>query len=120
VRQRLLAFEVYALADRPGFARRLACIGVIGLRGRWTHAMVLRDLRAEASAFGPRHPRHDGQPVTRDTMGGLVWAYIAAVRSVAEFGVYERLFAVWHLVHVPLFFMLFMSSVVHVVAVHAY
>jgi hypothetical protein len=119
-RQRLLAFEMHALADRPGFVRRAACVGLLGLRARWIYAMVVRDLRTTASASGPRQSRYDGQPVAPDTTGGLVWAYIAAVRSVAEFGVYERLFAVWHLIHVPLFFMLFASSVVHVVAVHAY
>lgn len=47
-------------------------------------------------------------------------AYIEAVRSAAQFGAYERIFRLWHVLHIPLLYLLFISSVVHVVAVHMY
>jgi hypothetical protein len=50
----------------------------------------------------------------------LVRRYLAAVVSVAQFSVYERVFALWHVAHVPFVYLLVVSSVVHVVAVHAY
>jgi len=43
-----------------------------------------------------------------------------AVRRVAELATYERLFSLWHLLHLPLFFMLLVAGVVHIVAVHVY
>jgi len=46
--------------------------------------------------------------------------YLALIRRVAEFTFYERLFALWHVLHLPLFFMLLMAGVGHVVAVHMY
>ncbi|MGH0028727.1 MAG: hypothetical protein ACQGVC_02980 [Myxococcota bacterium] len=49
-----------------------------------------------------------------------VSAYLASARRVARFGVYERLFALWHAVHLPLCFLLFASAGIHVFAVHSY
>ena len=42
------------------------------------------------------------------------------VRRVAEFHAYDRLFALWHKVHLPFFVMLAVSTTVHVVVVHIY
>jgi hypothetical protein len=41
-------------------------------------------------------------------------------RRIAEFKSYERLFSLWHLLHLPLFFMMLISGIVHVFAVHLY
>lgn len=45
---------------------------------------------------------------------------LVAVRRVAEFEACERLFAAWHILHLPLFVMLVIVGVVHVIAVHVY
>lgn len=42
------------------------------------------------------------------------------VRSVATFVAYERLFALWHKVHLPFFGLLIVTMIVHIVAVHVY
>ena len=39
---------------------------------------------------------------------------------VAQFAFYERLFSLWHVFHLPFFFMLVLSALVHVLAVHMY
>ena len=39
---------------------------------------------------------------------------------VAQFSLYERLFALWHILHLPIFFIMVLSAIVHVVAVHMY
>ena len=49
-----------------------------------------------------------------------IGAHLASIRKVAEFRFYERFFAVWHVLHYPLFLMLLVSGVVHVIAVHMY
>lgn len=43
-----------------------------------------------------------------------------ATRRVAEFESYERLFSLWHVLHLPLFLLLLVAGVVHVFAVHIY
>jgi hypothetical protein len=45
---------------------------------------------------------------------------LVATRRVAEFQAYERLFSLWHALHLPLIFMLVIAAVVHIVAVHVY
>jgi hypothetical protein len=43
-----------------------------------------------------------------------------AARRVGTFQAYERLFSLWHVLHLPLFFMLLIAGIVHVIAVHIY
>lgn len=47
-------------------------------------------------------------------------AYIKAVRDVAQFHTYERLFSWWHIFHIPLVYMLVFSGIFHVLSVHMY
>lgn len=46
--------------------------------------------------------------------------YVGLMGRVAQFSFYERLFSYWHVLHLPLFFMLVLSAIVHVLAVHMY
>ena len=45
---------------------------------------------------------------------------LGATRRVVEFTAFERLFSLWHALHMPLFIMLIVAGIVHVVAVHVY
>jgi hypothetical protein len=45
---------------------------------------------------------------------------LMAARRVAEFEASERLFAAWHLLHLPMFLMLVIVGFVHVIAVNVY
>ena len=51
---------------------------------------------------------------------GYIDDRLAATRRVVEFAAFERLFSLWHALHLPLFLMLLVAGVVHVVAVHVY
>jgi hypothetical protein len=46
--------------------------------------------------------------------------YLNAVSRVAQFTAYERLFSLWHVAHIPFVYLLIISSLVHVYAVHVY
>jgi hypothetical protein len=46
--------------------------------------------------------------------------FFQAVRRAAEFAFYDRLLRLWHLFHLPLFFILVAAAVLHIVAVHMY
>jgi hypothetical protein len=39
---------------------------------------------------------------------------------VSQFTAYERLFALWHVLHVPFVYLLVLTALFHVFAVHAY
>jgi hypothetical protein len=63
-------------------------------------------------------------PARRQALLESATAYIddrlSATRRVVEFSSFERLFSLWHALHMPLFLMLLIAGVVHVVAVHVY
>jgi hypothetical protein len=50
----------------------------------------------------------------------LTSRYLLGAQRVAMFSAWERLFSWWHVAHVPFVYILVLSAVVHVVAVHAY
>jgi len=45
---------------------------------------------------------------------------LEAARRTREYKMYARLFSFWHVLHIPLFFMLLIAGVVHVVAINVY
>jgi hypothetical protein len=69
-----------------------------------------------------RHEVHEKalqKQVLRHTQENLR-TYFRTVRKVAEFGFYTRLFSLWHVLHLPLFAMMLITGIVHVIAVHMY
>jgi len=50
----------------------------------------------------------------------LIDHYTLALRKTAAFKVYERLFSLWHILHLPLFFLMIITAVIHIFAVHMY
>jgi hypothetical protein len=66
----------------------------------------------------------DRERGSRNGLLGAASAYIddrlAATRRVVEFASFERMFSLWHALHLPLFLMLLIAGVVHVIAVHVY
>jgi hypothetical protein len=52
------------------------------------------------------------------SVADLVTLHVAAVRKAAVFGLYERLFRLWHVFHLPLFFLLMIAAIIHIFAAH--
>ena len=50
----------------------------------------------------------------------FVREHLRGVRRVAAFAAYERLFSLWHKIHLPFFFLLLVTAVIHIIAVHVY
>ena len=50
----------------------------------------------------------------------LIYLRLKDLRSICALGTKEILFSYWHILHLPLFFMLILSGLVHVAAVHLY
>jgi len=63
--------------------------------------------------------REQGERFAR-VANGYVGSRLMAARRVAEFEASERLFAAWHILHLPLFFILVIVGIVHVIAVQVY
>lgn len=119
VEARLLAFEEFALKADARPLHRAWRFMTLWLRGLSVLRAASRELesayrlRAEARGWEPAK-------LNRRLSAALVARYLKNVISVAQFSAYERLFSLWHVLHVPLVYMLAVSAVVHVVAVHMY
>lgn len=50
----------------------------------------------------------------------LVGDYLRTTQRISEFAAWDRLFSLWHVVHVPFVYLMVLSAVAHVIAVHAY
>lgn len=55
-----------------------------------------------------------------DAIDRAVVDYLQTARDAAQFRAFERVFALWHVLHIPLVWLLVVSAVFHVVAVHMY
>jgi phage-related baseplate assembly protein len=93
----------------------------LGARARRVRRRSIREFahvyRMHARAFGwnaAAQRRH------LDAARTFIEDFVAGAQRVAQFSRYERLFALWHVLHVPLVWMMLLSAVAHVVAVHAY
>lgn len=56
----------------------------------------------------------------RKANSAYVKKIVRLMGRVAQFTLYEKLFSVWHVLHLPLFYMMVISAIVHVLAVHMY
>ncbi len=121
VEERLKVLEAYATDEtRPGFLglRRFLAVA---LRVRWVYWRSMRDVRrilvkvAVERGWEPQE-RSRRLQVARHLLKG----YLRELQDVAQFRAYERLFSLWHVLHVPFVYMLVLSAIVHVVAVHMY
>lgn len=76
-----------------------------------------REIRQHARASGiSRAQRRRVQKAVRR----MIATHLRRVRRVAEFHSYERLFSLWHVFHLPFFYILVITALVHVLAVHMY
>ncbi len=51
---------------------------------------------------------------------GLIRTYLKTVRDVAQFHTYQELFSWWHILHIPLVYLLVFSGIFHVISVNMY
>jgi hypothetical protein len=111
--QRLDEFQAAAQRERQGLIGLLFQVHTISARGRRLRKLSIR-LARNIVEQGARSPQ-----LLREVRADID-EYVGAYRQVAKFQIFERLFGLWHVFHLPLFFMLIITGVVHVFAVHLY
>jgi hypothetical protein len=121
VEQRLLGFEQHELRSQPGWATHLRQVTVLPLQQWITYIRCVRELRKPLHQLGAKYDWSAADLRRRKRRARrLVDQYLHAVVRVAQYNAYERVFALWHVAHLPFVYLLVISAVVHVIAVHAY
>lgn len=78
---------------------------------------IRREIKSKALASETVNANADK---LQSSANAYVAQQIGMMRQVAQLSFYERLFSLWHVFHMPLFILLVLSALVHVLAVHMY
>ncbi|MDB6091065.1 MAG: putative FAD-dependent pyridine nucleotide-disulfide oxidoreductase [Gammaproteobacteria bacterium] len=97
---------------------KLAVVALIVIKSR---GQMRRYIRRGLRAAAKTSPTIAAE---RKRLRRTAFAYIdkrlTATRRVSGFQAYERLFSLWHALHIPLLFILIAAGIVHVIAVNVY
>ncbi len=121
VKEHLHTFEDEVFLPEPGFWKGFWNLLTLGQRTRHARARAYREVKDTLYARALRDGWSEKLLSLRQNHDReLIRFYLRGVSRVVEFRFYSRLFGLWHTLHIPLFVMLVLTGVVHVVAVHMY
>ncbi len=114
--------------DPPeGAVARILHIVTGGVRSFLARALVHREIkRAVGSVLTRRSSTPEAVLLARHAiqLGAAARRYadrrLESGRRTVEYRAYARLFSLWHVLHIPFFFMLVISAIVHIIAVNVY
>lgn len=119
--EKLAAFQAYASDNLKGVGARFWRFLTLHQRG----LRIAREAQREAMDAVKQKAREQNWSQEeflnqRELVKTQIDEYVEAVCGSAMFATWERLFSLWHVIHVPFIFLLVLSGVLHVVAVHMY
>jgi hypothetical protein len=115
VEQWLQSFERDSMQLDRSFTSHLFSPMTIGLKRHIWAFRCARELRRIMKT--ERHPEFRGGASEAIQ---LVSSYLRECQRVAQFGTYERFFSLWHMLHVPLIYILAACTIFHIVAAYMY
>jgi hypothetical protein len=121
VARHLMQFESEALAGKPGLANAFRRVIWLPIRQRIVYQACMRELDRHLRLIAKEHAWTRGQfRRRRDKVHRTARNYLRCVARIAQLSAYERLFALWHVLHAPFVYLLALTAGFHVFAVHAY
>jgi len=105
-------FEREALEDKRNFMQ-----GVIYFFSFDVRRMLLE---RKCKKYILRHTKGERKQEYANALAQLVKHYLVHVQTVAQFKKFEQIFSAWHVLHIPLIFMMVATAIFHVIWVHMY
>jgi hypothetical protein len=121
LKQRIIAFDRHVMVPPRGLWESIKLPFHLAWVTRLEYWRLMRFTRYRIiaeSTVSPAVAQHRERLIQATQQ--YISMHLSKVRRVAEFNAYERLFALWHAVHLPFFYIFLVSVVVHVVVVHIY
>ncbi len=110
-----------ALPKSPDLLRALGNTLLMPIKTRTAKYRIMSEVRASVLANAAMQNWSKTQQKRQLTQAREhVSEFVYAVSKAAQLQLWERMFSLWHLFHVPLFFLLLVAGVIHVIAVHLY
>lgn len=121
IEKRLKAFHQYAVADFDSIPRRLWRFMTLRHKGKALSRRLRHDVKKALGAEArkkqwPRAQLRLNYVVSRRQIDDYVYAIIQCTQLTS----WIKLFSLWHIAHVPFIYLLLISGIVHVIAVHLY
>jgi len=108
-----------ALVSLPPASRSARIVHFLSLGARRT--LAARRLRRTLGTYAKaEQDRLVASHANLDTLLQTIDNTLQAVQRRAQFSTYEKMFSLWHVIHIPFLCMLVITALVHVVAVHIY
>jgi len=121
VAEKLLEFESLAMGGGNGWGNTFSRLLWLPVRQRMVLEACSGDLRQRLRTIAKERKWTRGQFERRHAqVRNTTRNYLRSVLRVAQFSAYERVFRLWHVLHVPFVYLLLVTAVFHVFAVHAY
>lgn len=117
--ERLSAFAQLGTVAPKSVFTGLLLVPAVSVRASVVRMRLIAEARRAITIEGKRLGW--SRKVRRRRLAGvaeLVTLHIAAVKKAAVFAFYERLFRLWHVFHLPLFFLLVIAATIHIFAAH--
>jgi hypothetical protein len=117
--EQLSAFAQLGTIAPKSVLTGLLLVPAVSVRASFLRMRLIADARQAITVEGRRLGW--SRKVRRRRLVGvaeLVTLHIAAVKKAAAFAFYERLFRLWHVFHLPLFFLLVIAATIHIFAAH--
>lgn len=124
IQQKLVGFHDYAINSSITGRVKIWNVLTLGIRAKWLNMKLTRELENAMYSDANEKKWNESQMKRLDELFNqnetFIRSYLSAVRDLAQFGTYEKLFSLWHVFHVPFVYMLVFSAIWHVIAVHMY
>ncbi len=121
VAEQLLSFETLAMGGGNGWGFTLSRLLWLPIRQRVVLEACSSELRVRLREIAKQRKWTRRQFERRyEQARATTRNYLRSVLRVSQFSAYERVFALWHVLHVPFVYLLLVTAVFHVFAVHAY
>ena len=117
IEEKLEGFRAYSTDKLESASARSWRFMTMRIRG---HSLA-REARKEAwhaleGASREKNWSHDELATLKKQASERIFAYVEAACSAARYATWVRLFALWHVVHVPFLYLLIITGIVHVIA----
>src|SRR3989338_11012213 len=119
--EKLAGFQSFAFRKLDGVWAHTWYFLILRIRGRGIAREARREARHAIDRMG-REQNWSRSELSAHRRSAIeqIDNYVDAIYSAATFVTWERLFALWHVVHVPFIYLFFISVVVHVIAFYMY
>jgi len=118
---KLFKFDINELEKQQNIVIQFFNIFIFAIKGRIAYFSAIRTLSKTIKSLAKTEQWN--KTTTRQfytESKEFLAIYYATIRKVVGFQFYERMFSLWHVLHIPLFIMMILSGITHVFAVHLY